>query len=301
MKLSFRSQIEIIKRDVKFRFSSTKPHISLLTDFGNDGSAYAIESSIKAIEPRIEVRSITNEIPLGKVLVGATRFMKAVTLESEKEGNAYIAVVDPGVGTKRRNLIIQTKSGKFLIGPDNGVLSLAADKEGIEKIIQIQNMELTNLKTAKSITFHGKDVFAPAAAQLLRGVSIDEFGNEVEIFEINKIGITDYSKANGHIIDVDGVGAIRTSIPNDYWLNEVGKKVNISIFLKERVKLEAEARLVKTFGEVNEDGSLLAVLSSSGCIDIAIKNGKASEKFKIFADDLSLNEFNIPSYSLLIC
>ena len=103
-------------------------------------------------------------------------FMLASAAPYFPKGTVHLAVVDPGVGTERRAILIQTKKG-FFVGPDNGVLMLAAQNQGIEHIYQLTNPKL--MLPEISNTFHGRDIFAPAAAYLDIGVKPAEFGPEI--------------------------------------------------------------------------------------------------------------------------
>lgn len=270
-----------------------EPQISLLTDFGNDESVYAVKSAVRYVNNNVRMEDICHSVPIGNILVGAWRLKRSVTLKTEPEGTIYIAVVDPGVGTERRGIIIQTKTGKFLVGPDNGLLSLAGKEEGIERIVEIQNISLTLMKFASSMTFHGKDIFAPVAGHLSKGVKIDEFGPEIEANCINQIIIikkesTDTLRS-GPIVDIDAFGTIRTDIPNHVPERFIGKNLGFAIS-STKMRLEAEARLVRTFGECFF-GEQAFVLSSTGSIDLAVNMGSAAERFGFNYGDIGLSKY----------
>ena len=205
-------------------------------------------------------------------------------------GEHQVPVVDPGVGGSRKNIALRTKDGRFLVGPDNGVLSIAFSSRGVEEAVEIQNTDLTLLHLAKSRTFHGKDVFAPAAAHLLRGVPLREFGREISESDLAKISIsaqsTERSRA-GFLVDIDGFGSIRTNVPNHLPEEVVGKVVRFSISGPEGGK-EGAARVVRTFSEAGR-GEPGYVLSSTGCLDLAINLGSASTHLGISPDQIRVD------------
>ncbi|MCI0561599.1 MAG: SAM-dependent chlorinase/fluorinase, partial [Nitrososphaera sp.] len=216
--LSLSAKYSIAATSIKNAFVSHQPQISLLTDFGTgDEAVYAVKSAANFVNPRARVDDICHDVPIGNILLGAWRLKRAASLPTEREGTAYVAVVDPGVGGSRKNIAIRTTDGKYLVGPDNGVLSLAFSSRGLERAVEIQNLDLTLLHLAQSKTFHGKDVFAPVAAHILRGIPLSEFGKELGETELAKICISAESTEKGragYLVDVDGFGSIRTNVPN---------------------------------------------------------------------------------------
>ena len=146
--------------------------ITLTTDFGTrDWFVGTMKGVILGIQPRARVVDITHEIGGGEVRAGA--FALRASYSFFPQGTVHIAVVDPGVGSPRRALAVQT-ANYFFVGPDNGVLSFALMRERIKSIHALEN-EKYFLKPV-SRTFHGRDIFAPVAAHLSRGVSIQTFG-----------------------------------------------------------------------------------------------------------------------------
>ncbi|MEW6721813.1 MAG: SAM-dependent chlorinase/fluorinase [Candidatus Micrarchaeota archaeon] len=280
--LSFTASAAVACKRAKDAFSGRRPQISLITDFGNgDEAVYAIRSAARNILPRAEISDICHDVPLGNLLVGAWRLRRAAGLPTEAPGTAYVAVVDPGVGGDRRNLIIRTKDGHFLIGPDNGVLSLASSQKGVERAVEVRNEGLTLLHLAQSRTFHGKDVFAPAAAHVLRGVPLEEFGPEIDPATLARITIsadaTERSRA-GCLVDIDGFGSVRTNVPNHIPEEAIGRPVEFGITGPKPVS--GRARVVRTFAEAERDEPVF-VLSSTGCLDLAVNLGSASGHFGI--------------------
>ncbi len=136
--------------------------ITLTSDFGlKDPYVAEMKGVILTINPNATLVDITHEIE--KFNVRAAAFALASAAPYFPDGTVHLAVVDPGVGTDRRAIVIQTKKG-FFVGPDNGVLVLAAQSQGIEHMYQLSNPKFMMPKV--SSTFHGRDIFAPAAAYL---------------------------------------------------------------------------------------------------------------------------------------
>lgn len=288
--LSLSAKFNVARTSLKDAFGNRQPQVSLLTDFGaGDEAVYAVKSAVEHVNPRARVADICHDVPLGNILLGAWRLGRAVDLPTEKEGTAYVAVVDPGVGGSRKNIAVKTKDGRFLIGPDNGVLSIAFSARGVERAVEIQNQDLTLLHLARSRTFHGKDVFAPAAAHILRGVPLKEFGRDLDESDLARITISaksTESARSGYLVDVDGFGSLRTNVPNHVPEEYLGKIALFEITGLGK-PLSGKARVVRTFAEAGQ-GEPVFVLSSTGCLDLAVNLGDASQMFGISGRDITL-------------
>jgi S-adenosyl-L-methionine hydrolase (adenosine-forming) len=146
--------------------------VSFLSDFGlQDDFVGTCHGVIKLIAPETEILDITHGIPPQQVLQGA--LVLSNTLAYVPAG-VHLAVVDPGVGGRRRPLALRDRDGRFFVGPDNGLLIPAAERAGIDVAHELANPEYALESISR--TFHGRDLFAPAAAHLSRGVAIDELG-----------------------------------------------------------------------------------------------------------------------------
>lgn len=281
---------------------SKQPLIAVLTDFGTgpDESIYAIKSAAWHVNPNVRIKDICHNVPLGNILIGAWRLRRTVSLPTEKEGTIYVAVVDPGVGTDRKGIIVRTKTGKYLVGPDNGLLSLAAIHEKIETAVKIENPDLTLRHFAESCTFDGKDVFAPVAAHLSLGVPLEEFGSPVD--SIKRIYLLERdtgSHREGSIVDIDGFGTLRTTVPNHLPKHLLGRWLHFSLSFND-ITLEAAARLVRTFGECKKSGEPALVLSSTGNLDLAVNFGNAADHFGIRPHNIGLDNSLGPTAKIQI-
>jgi len=247
--------------------------ITLTTDFGlKDPYAAEMKAAILGISSNAAIVDITHEIEKFNIRMGA--YVLASVASYFPKGAIHVAVVDPGVGTRRRPILIQTRQG-FFIGPDNGLLILAAEQQGINRIYEITNPRF--MLPRVSSTFHGRDVFAPAAAHLANGVHPAEFGSEISDAakpEFTKVTLRK-DVLVGEILHVDNFGNIITNI---------GEKEIARIRTKDVVNVELpnqklKLKLRKAYGEAKRQEPL-ALIGSHNYLEIAINQGNAGEKFK---------------------
>lgn len=157
-----------------------KRNIALLTDFGNrDGFVGAVKGVILSINPDVNIVDISHEITPFDILE-ASLVLKA-TYNYFPKGTIFVSVVDPGVGTDRKKIIVETEDYIF-VAPDNGLLTLPLQRQQIKRVISIENQEY--FLESSTNTFHGRDIFAPVAGHISLGKSLEVFGK----------GITDYKK-----------------------------------------------------------------------------------------------------------
>jgi len=184
--------------------------ITLTTDFGlKDPYVAEMKATILCICPNATIVDVTHGIDKFNIRMGA--YLLASVSPYLPEGTIHVAVVDPGVGTRRRSILIKTKHSYF-IGPDNGLLILAARAQGIINIHKLTNPRF--MLPSVSSTFHGRDVFAPAAAHLANGVDTTEFGPEIR--DVVKPKFTKVmlraGELVGEVLHVDIFGNIITNI-----------------------------------------------------------------------------------------
>jgi S-adenosylmethionine hydrolase len=252
--------------------------ITLTTDFGlRDPYVAEMKAVISRICPNAMIIDITHGIEKFNIRMGA--YVLASASSYFPKGTIHIAVVDPGVGTKRRPLLIQTKDN-FYIGPDNGVMTLAAKSQGIKHIYEIANRRLMLPKVSN--TFHGRDIFAPAAAHLTNGTSPAEFGPKV-----SKIVTPDFAriikKKNvlvGEVLHIDNFGNIITNFSGKE-LETMGIKKTVNIKLG---NAKLQLTLCKAYAEVKTQEPL-AIIGSHNFLEISINQGNAAEWFKTKIED----------------
>jgi S-adenosylmethionine hydrolase len=252
--------------------------ITLTTDFGlKDSYAAEMKAVILGICPHAVIVDITHELAKFNIRMGA--YVLASATPYFPKGSIHVAVVDPGVGTQRRPIVIQTKQG-FFVGPDNGLLILAAEKQDITRICELTNPQL--MLPQVSSTFHGRDIFAPAAAHLLNGVKPAEFGPEIR--EPAKPEFAKVTRRNnvlvGEVLHVDGFGNIITNITEREMAQNHVKDAVIVELPSGKLKL----KFCKAYGETKPDESL-ALIGSHGFLEISVNQGSAAEKFKTKAGD----------------
>jgi S-adenosylmethionine hydrolase len=251
---------------------------TLTTDFGlKDPYAAEMKAAILSICPNAVIVDITHEISKFNIRMGA--YVLASATPYFPDGSVHVAVVDPGVGTQRHPIVIQTKHG-FFVGPDNGVLVLAAEKQGIESIHELTNPRFMLPKV--SSTFHGRDIFAPAAAHLLNGVKPAEFGPEIR--EATEGEFAKVTRKNdvltGEVLHVDGFGNIITNInQRELAQNRAKGEVNVEL-AGNKLKL----KFCNAYGEIKPQEPLI-LIGSHGFLEISINQGSAAQKFKIKAGD----------------
>ncbi len=251
--------------------------ITLTTDFGESEYVGAMKGVILSIAPEARVVDITHRIRSFDVR-HAAYVVKSVCPYFPR-GSIHVVVVDPGVGTARRGVAIETKD-YYYIGPDNGIFTFVSD---IKRVVELK-------LEAKSKTFHGRDVFAPVAARLAKGEDIGSFGEEIA--DIVRLPIQEASLRGevieGEVLCIDVFGNVITNIPQSMLA-----KANINYGDRICVKLEdrkLEMFFLESYGFARK-GELLALVGSEGYLEIAVNQGSASgrlglkggEKVKICA------------------
>ena len=252
--------------------------ITLTTDFGlKDPYVAEMKAAILSICPTVVIVDVSHEIEKFNVRMGA--YILASAASYFPKGTVHVAVVDPGVGTRRRALLVQTKLG-FFLGPDNGLLALAAEKQGIMAIHEITNPKL--MLPEVSSTFHGRDLFAPAAAHVASGVASTEFGAEVRDFvkpSFAKI-TRDKDVMTGEVLHVDHFGNVITNLSK----GEADKLSTRGMVKVEVGRFKSKLKLLRTYGGTKQ-GEPLALIGSHGYLEIAVNQGNAAGMFQVKSGD----------------
>ena len=247
-----------------------RPVIALLTDFGTqDGFVGTMKGVMKRLSPFVDLVDITNQIPPQDILSAC--FVLAESAPFFPKDSVFIAVVDPTVGTSRRPIIARNKWG-FFVCPDNGILTRVHEKCAFEKVVSIENSRF--LLKDQSVTFHGRDVFAPVAAHLSRGEPIDSFGPEIKdmvTLETPKPVHHVNGLIEGQIIHVDFFGNLISNIP--YMHIAKGAHAEWSI------NDNSIVGMMHTYSDVAE-GDLTVVHGSHGYCEISVNKGNAALALK---------------------
>jgi len=254
--------------------------IALISDLGaKDYFVGAMKGTILSINSNAKIVDITHEVARHDVRAAALALASAAN--AFPEGTIFIAVVDPGVGTKRRCILLQTKNGLFFIGPDNGIFTLVAERFGIAKIYEITNKTLMSPKI--SPTFHGRDIMAPVAAHLTLGVEPAEVGPEIKTIQLIEIPHPELtqSELSGHILNADNFGNLVTDIDTTAALRFAKVGENLRVKIEDKV---LEVKFARTFGDVTA-GECLCFIGSSGTLEFARNMGNLAEELKIKIGD----------------
>ncbi len=240
--------------------------ITLLTDFGaQDYFVGAMKGVIISINSEVRIVDITHEIPPQDIESAA--FNLLCCYKDFPEGTIHVAVVDPGVGSNRRAILIEC-AHQFFVGPDNGVFSWLCQKESNFRAIEITNDKF--FRHPVSQTFHGRDIFAPVAAAISTGVAMEEFGPaidglaQLEPLEPKKVG---QGIIEGAIINIDRFGNCITNLTRDH-LSVVAKLMVSGREIGLRPFFAAEGM---------DDSDLFCVFGSAGFVEIAARNRSAAE------------------------
>jgi S-adenosyl-L-methionine hydrolase (adenosine-forming) len=248
--------------------------VTFLSDFGlQDDFVGTCHGVIKRIAPEVQVIDITHGIPPRAVVQGA--LVLANTVPYMPHG-VHLAVIDPGVGGARRALALRDGDGRLFVGPDNGLLLPAADRAGVEEAHEILNPEYALDPVSR--TFHGRDIFAPAAAHLAKGLALGELGPPIDPTALVHLELPRASFAR-HRIDatvlyIDAFGNIQLNLTREH-LDEANVEPGA------RVELEVDGRryyavTARTFSDARS-GDLILYEDSYRNIAVAMNRGDAGE------------------------
>jgi len=254
--------------------------ITLLSDFGlRDPYVAEMKAVILSICPEATIIDISHEIRKFDIRMGA--FVLASAAPYFPSDTIHVAVVDPGVGTKRRPIIIETDRS-FYVGPDNGLLMLSAQKEGIRHAYHIASREYVLPKISR--TFHGRDIFSCAAAHLARGISPSKFGPEIHDYVMPEFAKPCFKEGKlfGEIVHIDDFGNVVTNI-SEKELEKIG--IHKGRFL--HVKLGDKTLKIKFCSAYSEVPiqSPLTIIGSSDFLEVAVNQGDASKTFNVKTGD----------------
>jgi len=234
----------------------------------------------------LEIYDLTHEVPTFNIWEASLRL--AQVAEYWPKGTVFVSVVDPGVGTKRKSVVLKTKSGHYFVSPDNGSLTAVAEQLGVEAVRGIDEAVNRLANSEKSYTFHGRDVYAYTGARLAAGViSFAEVGRELPA-EVMSIPYqkprVDEGRIYGNIEILDPqFGNIWTNIDRETFKAlelDPGDSVSIVIFNDGKVILTQTLPYFPTFGRVPV-GEPLLYLNSLNRVSLAINQGNYSETFDI--------------------
>ena len=268
---------------------SQKKIIVFQTDFGvKDGAVSAMKGVAISVATDLKIFDLTHEIPAYNIWEASYRLQQ--TAQYWPTGTVFVSVVDPGVGSVRKSVVLKTKSGHYFVGPDNGQFTLVSQSLGIAEIHEIDEAVNRRKNSGASYTFHGRDVYAYTGARLAAGIiTLEKVGPRLPA----KVVAIDFQKP------VVENGTIKGNIPildiqyGNVWTNidgETFKKLglqyadilHVEIFQADQKIYEGNMPYETTFSGV-ETGKPLCYLNSLLNVSFALNRGNFSEKNKVFS------------------
>ncbi len=251
--------------------------ITLTTDFGFGEYVAAMKGAILKINSEATIIDISHAIFPQNVLEGAYVLYTTVPYFPYA---VHIGVVDPGVGTKRKALIFECKNC-IMVGPDNGLFAPCAKRMGLKKIYKIVNKDY--FLNHVSGTFHGRDIFAPCAAHISKGVSISEIAEEIKGYVDMKVKFHEKrdNMLIGKVIHIDRFGNLITSLAEEIIMEyfDFGTTLEIEL-LEKRKRIKKYMKLLKSYGFV-KGREFIATISSSGFFEVAANQENAAKLLKM--------------------
>ena len=264
-----------------------KPLI-LQSDFGTaDGAVSAMYGVAYSVHPELKISDLTHEIPQYDIWEASYRLIQTVSYWPE--GSVFVSVVDPGVGSTRRSIVVKTKSGQYIVTPDNGTLTHVKRIIGIDAARVIDETVNRLPNSGESYTFHGRDIYAYTGARLASGViTFEEVGPEVDpdsVIELPVVeAVYDGEKVSGTIDVLDvRFGSLWTNIPREMFLElgvKHGARVEISIENETRTLYKNILVYAKSFADVYV-GEPLVYVNSLDCMAVAINQGSFARAYNI--------------------
>jgi S-adenosylmethionine hydrolase len=274
-----------------------RPLITLLTDFGDaDAFVGIMKGVILGIAPQAQLVDLSHLISPQDIKQAAYILMTATPFFAKE--TVHLVVVDPGVGSARRPIAVST-SDAYFVAPDNGVLSYVLAKEETYRVVELSNPRYR--LPDPSSTFHGRDIFSPAAAHLASGIRLDEMGPELEelvLLDPPRLIIGD-DHIEAEVLNVDHFGNLRTSILLLNWVDERTLELN-PLFTKQpageegkrfsatEVEIEVGGHKINGISTTFSDAPLgqpLAYVGSEGGLEIAINQGNAGRELGVESGD----------------
>ena len=258
------------------------------TDFGLvDGAVSAMYGVAYSVNPELKIHDLTHDITPYNIWEASYRLIQ--TINYWPENTVFVSVVDPGVGSERKSVVAKTKSGRYIVTPDNGTLTHVIRLEGIEAVREIDENINRLPRSGESYTFHGRDVYAYTGARLASGViDFEGVGPELPTDSLVSLPIVE-PRIEGHAvcgtIDVLDVrfGSLWTNIPRTLFLEtgiRYGDRVSITIENDTRCVYRNIILYAKSFAEVYV-GEALAYVNSLDCVAVAINQGSFARAYNI--------------------
>jgi S-adenosylmethionine hydrolase len=261
---------------------AAQPVIGLMTDFGWDDAYVAqVKGAIITVNPDARVMDLTHSVTPFSVPEGAYLLDQAA--QEFPKGTVFVAVVDPGVGTERDPILVETAQGKFFIGPDNGIFTTVIDTEGFTGAWKLDQPQYFRAGTeTTSHTFHARDIFGPVAAHLAAGVDPERLGSALTSKSLVMLSTKEPTFSSGTIsasvLHIDRYGNVILNLKST---SDVASKLPEGNLVKILIGRESfSGPLVKTYGEVGK-GRLILLYNGSGLLEIGMNQGSAAKMLKV--------------------
>jgi S-adenosylmethionine hydrolase len=259
----------------------------LYTDFGvKDGAVSALKGVAYGVSPKLLISDLSNESP-GSIFGGAYRLYQVAPFWPK--GTVFVTVIDPGVGTERLSVVLKTRKNHYFVAPNNGLLTLVAEQEGVEELRVIDEKINRRKGSEDSHTFHGRDVFGYTGARLASGViNFKQVGPVISPDKLVRLAyqkaerVGDLVKGIIPVLDIQ-YGNIWSNIPKSLFDQlgiAIGDQVKVRIFHQDKLIDEVIAPYRNTFGEV-PPGKPLVYVNSLINLAVAINLGSYAEEHKV--------------------
>lgn len=263
-------------------------HLVFQSDFGLvDGAVSAMYGVAYTVEPRLNIHDLTHDITPYNIWEASYRLIQ--TIRYWPQGTIFVSVVDPGVGSDRKSVVVKTVSGHYVVTPDNGTLTHIIRFDGIEAVREIDEHVNRLPRSGESYTFHGRDVFAYTGARLAAGIiDFEGVGPEMKAEDLVRLPIIEPRLEGSAVcgtIDVLDVrfGSLWTNIPRTLFLQtgiQYGDRVSITIENDTRCVYRNIILFAKSFADVYM-GEALAYVNSLDCMAVAINQGSFARAYNI--------------------
>ena len=261
---------------------SSPPTIALLTDYGwNDPYAGAVQGVILSINPNVRLVNVTHSVP--NYDIREASYLLATTAKEFPKGTIFLAIIDPGVGSARKAVIVETIDQKYFVGPDNGLFTDVVRSFGFKRAVEISNV-LWFRRGAISSTFHGRDIFGPAAAHLTSGKKMEDAGPALQELVLLERVKPEQKEGNvvGEILHRDHYGNLVTNVPATV-LVQTGWRagMDLEFVVKQQV---VRAKFAERYNAV-EKGEFVLVLNGQGLLELARYLDSAGDSLQAAAGD----------------
>jgi S-adenosylmethionine hydrolase len=266
---------------------AAQPILVLQSDFGLlDGAVASMKGVAVGVSPDLHIFDLTHEIEPYNIWQGALRLVQ--TAEYWPAGTVFVSVVDPGVGTERKSIVMKSKSGHYFVTPDNGTLTFVAERLGVESVREIDEAVNRRKDSQKSFTFHGRDVYAYTAARLAAGViSFEQVGHALPA-DVVRIPYEHAAFADGVVrgniqTDDGNYGNIWTNVDRATFAKlgaQPGETVHVKILKAGKEVLNVDLPFAHTFGEVAV-GKPLLYMNSLDAVSLAINQQNFAKTYGV--------------------